>query len=90
LTANETQHRLQSLTMRGFVENIGDGDSPSPKYRLSVWCQLFFPLGDNYNSRFLVGMSPLSRASPRGEAAGHEMLFSFLLVLFGLFEAIAR
>jgi excisionase family DNA binding protein len=34
LTANETQHRLQSLTMRGFVENIGDGDSPSPKYRL--------------------------------------------------------
>ena len=34
LTEKETERRLQVLTMRGFVENIGDSDSAIPKYRL--------------------------------------------------------
>jgi hypothetical protein len=34
LTEKETERRLQVLTMRGFVENIGDSDSATPRYRL--------------------------------------------------------
>jgi excisionase family DNA binding protein len=36
LTEKEIERRLQSLTRRGFVENIGDGNSETPKYRLRM------------------------------------------------------